>query len=72
MSPQEKFSTYLFSYYHKGARWAFDIQATSPEDAKARLAKIACAAYDGELKLTIPVPTVRLGWLGRILWPFRG
>jgi hypothetical protein len=68
------FRTYLFRYQHDGVSWAFDIQATSPEDAKARLAKIARASYDGELMASIPVPDVRSGWLGavlRVLWPFR-
>lgn len=69
-----KFRTYLFNYQHNGARWAFDIQATSPEDAKARLAKISNACFDGELMASIPVPDPRRGWLGmvlRVLWPFR-
>jgi hypothetical protein len=74
MNSLEKFQTYLFSYRHNGANWAFDIQATSPEDAKARLAKIARASYDGELKVSIPVPDPRRGWLRavlRVLWPYR-
>jgi hypothetical protein len=74
MASLEKFRTYLFSYQHNGARWAFDIKATSPEDARVRLAKIAQASFDGELKASIPVPDARNGWLGlvlRVLWPFR-
>jgi hypothetical protein len=68
MSSQESFRTYLFSYQHEGARWAFDIKATSPEDAKARLAKIATASrYDGELIASILIPRVRfLAWLRRV------
>jgi hypothetical protein len=74
MTSLKEFRTYLFSYHHNGARWAFDIKATSPEDARVRLAKIAQASFDGELKVSIPVPDPRRGWLGlvlRVLWPFR-
>ena len=56
MPPVDSFRTYLFSYWHRGAKWAFDIKATSPEDAKARLAKIAVASYDGELIASMSVP----------------
>lgn len=69
MPPVDSFRTYLFSYWHHGKLWAFDIKAESPEDAKARLAKIAAASYDGELVATIGVPEglIRrlLGWLRR-------
>ena len=50
------FKTYLFSYNHDGARWAFDIQAKDAADARRRLASIAFAKYDGELVASIPVP----------------
>lgn len=67
-APEEKFKAYLFSYEHRGAKWAFDIKATSPEDAKFRLAKIAQARYDGELVFEICVQDLRLNrilrWLG--------
>ena len=75
MDSLQKFRTYLFSYQHNGANWAFDIKATSPEDARVRLAKIAQARFDGELMASIPVPDPRKGWLAvllRVLWPFRG
>jgi hypothetical protein len=55
----ERFKTYLFSYQHQGAKWAFDIKATSPEDAKVRLSKIAGARYDGELIASVSIPDVR-------------
>jgi hypothetical protein len=56
--------TYI-SYQHDGAKWAFDIKATSPEDAKVRLAKIAGASYDGELVATVNIPRKLFGWLYR-------
>ena len=55
MTSQSKFRTYLFEYEHEGARWAVDIPATSLADAKARLAKIADARYDGVLMASVPV-----------------
>lgn len=68
-APENRFKTYLFSYQHHGAKWAFDIEATSPEDAKARLSKIAVAQFDGELMASIPVPVPRkmFDWLRRLL-----
>ena len=50
-----KYKTYLFSYRHNGAEWNFEIQAASEADAKARLAKLANARYDGELVTKVPV-----------------
>ncbi len=62
--------TYLFSYQHSGATWGFEIKASSPEDAKARLSKIANARYDGVLVASIPVPDLRgnrlIGWLASL------
>ena len=65
MTSEVKFTTYLFSYHHNGARWGIEIPATSPEDAKARLSKIALAKFDGELVMTIPVPVTKrfVEWL---------
>ena len=65
----ERFRTYLFSYQHQGAKWAFDIKATSPEDAKVRLTKIAHASYDGELVASIEIPERNrvLRWIARKL-----
>lgn len=56
----DKFKKYLFSYEHNGAKWAFDIEATSPADAKARQEKIASANYDGELMASVYIPDVSL------------
>ncbi len=46
--------TYLFSYNHEGQSWLLEIQASSPEDAKARVSRLAFASYDGELKAKVP------------------
>lgn len=56
--------TYLFSYRHNGAEWSLEIPATSPDDAKARLAKLPNARFDGELVAEVPSA---FGWLAR-LW----
>jgi hypothetical protein len=50
----EGFRTYLFSYSHEGARWSLEIQARDPDDARARLNRLAYATYDGELVAKIP------------------
>lgn len=64
-----EFKTYLFSYSHNGKRWGFELPATSQEDAKVRLSKIANAQLDGELVASIPLPGG--GLLHRLLRFFR-
>ncbi len=66
----DEFKKYLFSYGHNGKQWGFDIPATSEQDARARLAKMQFAHYDGELVLTIPVPAA--GWMLRLFRLLRG
>lgn len=63
-SHQAKLNTYLFSYTHDGAEWAFEVQAEDMEDAKLRVSKMAYAKYDGKLAMKIPV---QLGVLPRLL-----
>lgn len=53
--------TYLFTYNHDGAEWILELKADSPQDARARLAKLAYARLDGELKFKIPAPGHLLG-----------
>lgn len=69
-TPVVGFKTYLFRYQHNGAAWGFEVKATSPEDAKARLSKIANARYDGVLVMSIPVPDLRsnrlMDWASRL------
>ena len=55
---------YVFSYGHDGARWSIEIMAASPEDARARISKLAYASYDGELIAKLPA---RLGLVARVL-----
>lgn len=50
----DEFRTYLFDYSHAGASWGLQIKASSPEDAKARLARLAYATYKGEIVATVP------------------
>ncbi|GIW55356.1 MAG: hypothetical protein KatS3mg082_1760 [Nitrospiraceae bacterium] len=65
--PDRKFKTYLFSYRHEGATWGFEVKAQSPEDAVARVRKMANAVYDGELIMKIPAPLgLCARWLTRL------
>lgn len=57
------FKTYLFTYRHQGAFWSVEIKASNPEDAKARVRKMAYAVYDGELVAKIPA---QLGLVTRV------
>lgn len=61
---QDEFKTYLFEYSYKGATWDFDIKATSPEDAIARLHAMIDANYLGLLKGSVPA---RFGTLARLI-----
>jgi hypothetical protein len=49
------YATHLFSYRFGDARWALEIKAKSADEAKERLKALAWAAYDGELKASIPL-----------------
>lgn len=66
----DSYQTYLFTYRHDGADWVLPIKASSPEDAKGRLAKIAFARYDGVAVARIPIP--QFSGIPRLLrWLFR-
>lgn len=56
MESSPDFKRYLFRYNHNGAEWNFKVLATSPEDARARVARMVFAKYDGEVVASIPVP----------------
>jgi len=45
---------YLIRYNHDGASWCLEIDARSPDDARARVAKLAFATYEGELVAKVP------------------
>jgi hypothetical protein len=49
-----EYRTYLFNYNHAGSSWGLEIQATSPEDARQRLARVAFASYQGEIVAKVP------------------
>ena len=46
--------THLFTYRHDGSEWLLEIKANSEADAKARLARLAYASYDGVLIAKVP------------------
>jgi hypothetical protein len=54
----------LFSYDFQGARWSLEIPAKSAAEAQFRLNRMAAATYDGEVHLSVRIPT---GPIGRIL-----
>lgn len=58
------YKKYLFTYQYDGASWGFEILAKSPEDAKARVAKLMFATYDGEVMAKLPA---KLGPLWRLV-----
>jgi len=55
-SSVSSYQTHLFHYHHRGSVWGFEVKATSEDDAKARLAKISYARYDGILIATATIP----------------
>lgn len=59
----DDFRTFLFSYRYEGAEWCFEIKAKDAQDAKARIAKLPFAKYDGELAAVVPVS---VGWLAKL------
>lgn len=58
-----EFKRYLFEYRHEGSEWGIEIIAKSPEDARERLKALSWARYQGEIKATVPMPSV---------WPLLG
>ena len=50
----ENYKTLVFSYFHDGSMWELEIKARDAEDAKARVAKLAYATFDGEQIASIP------------------
>lgn len=49
-----KMQTHLFSYRYDDREWEVEIKARNADEAKARLARLAFAKYDGILVATVP------------------
>jgi hypothetical protein len=45
----DDYRTFVFSYPHEGSMWDLDIKARDADDAKARLASLMDATFDGEV-----------------------
>ncbi len=60
--PAEKWDSYIFMYNYDNRQWAFNIMATSFEDAEARLYSIRYATLMGMQVCTYPAA---LGWYVR-------
>ena len=58
---------YLFHYYFQGAKWACDIYANNPEEAKEKIKAMSQAIYDGELKCEIQIPENPLSKIARLI-----
>lgn len=65
----EDLKEYLFSYNYGGASWGLTVFATDPEDAQKKVKSMYYAVYDGEVKMTIPVPGGN--WLRRLFQRFK-
>ena len=52
---EPEYKVYLFEYPYRGDRWAFELMATSPEDAVARFKALPWGQYSGELVHSIEV-----------------
>jgi hypothetical protein len=50
----DDYKTFVFSYSHDGSRWGLEIKARDAADAKARIARLPYATFDGELMASIP------------------
>lgn len=50
-----EYQMHLFTYGHEGDRWSLELRARNEADARARLARLPYAQYDGVLVATIPV-----------------
>jgi hypothetical protein len=51
----KSYERYLFEYRFQDAEWAFEIVATSPEEARERLKAISWAQYKGHIFAKIAV-----------------
>jgi hypothetical protein len=45
---------YLLEYYHNGAKWVIQLDATSTEDARERARQIYCAKVLGTVEAETP------------------
>lgn len=63
--------SFLFSYDFRGARYSLTIPAASEAEAHLRLARMAAADFDGEVKLTVPVAVRPTQVLLRLLGALR-
>jgi hypothetical protein len=55
------YKTHLFTYRHDGAEWVLAIQASSADDARARIGKLAYATYNGTAISQMPAALAPVG-----------
>lgn len=51
----------MFSYQFDGTLWCFDIKAKDEAEAKARVARLYYAKYDGEVMMDLPAQMAPVG-----------
>ena len=56
--------TYLFSYYHHGFQYSFEVHALDKRDAEVIVTKMGVAHCDGELIAKVPAYA---GWIMRLI-----
>ena len=57
----QKLKIHLFSYQFQGAEYSFEIPASTIQEAKERLSRMAFATYNGEVIAKIPaIPSTGL------------
>lgn len=52
---------FLFNYRFGGSEWGITVFADSPAEAREKIKAVALARYEGEVAMTIRLPS----WLGR-------
>lgn len=60
---ERKHQTHMFTYRHDGAEWVMTLEATSVDDARARIGKLAYASYDGVVYSRTPAILAPIGIL---------
>lgn len=64
----QNIKTHLFSYNYEGAQYSLEIPASSPQEAKERLSRMAFAQYDGEFVAQIPASSPARIFASMLTW----
>lgn len=64
----DEYQTYTCEYPFNGGRWGFTIQATSHEEAEARMKQMPWGKVNGRLVAVIPANEVTGLWVRLVCW----